>query len=254
MSVDDLSFDGFLGEFQATLAQGSGDAALRRINAERLLALLAEDLIEDHEAERIRILPDKRLAGESEVDFLLQIDDYEIRIELLDGPDGTLSLDPKRLPQLISLLENNANTVCLVLVWTTDDLPAVAFTVAELRQLVKEPDRLAGRLAEATPLPEVLRGILAQQIKLWDVGLDTSICPEDQPRDTCRLFEKAIMEALDAERDRRYRNAARQEAARQFPTSREKQVITEALERALGGASAREILPYLTKIAQRGDT
>ena len=55
------SMSDFLSEFTHSLTQPNGDAVLRRINAERLLRLLADEFVEAHQAARIRILPDNRL-------------------------------------------------------------------------------------------------------------------------------------------------------------------------------------------------
>ena len=107
------SLDGFLTEFKATLSQPSGAAVLRRINAERLLSLIAEEFVASHEAERIRILPDNRVAGPSGSDFLLQIDDYDIRIEFLDAPDGQLSIEPTRQGGLFC----SCTTILTPLLW-----------------------------------------------------------------------------------------------------------------------------------------
>ncbi|MBK6431798.1 hypothetical protein [Candidatus Amarolinea dominans] len=101
------------------------DAILRRINTERLIGLLADEFVESHQAERVRILPDNRLAGESGADFLLQIDDYDVRLELIDTPEGKPVLEIEQLPRLLALLEANPSTLAVILVWTTDDLLAV---------------------------------------------------------------------------------------------------------------------------------
>jgi hypothetical protein len=87
-----LSINDFLSELRASLSQADGDAALRRINAERLLQLVADEFIDAFPADRIRVLPDSRLVGESGADILLQIDDYDIRLELFDAEEGKPNL------------------------------------------------------------------------------------------------------------------------------------------------------------------
>src|SRR5438552_3110257 len=121
MTESSDSFNNFVSEFKQSLAQPAGEAILRRINTERLLQLVADELIENHEAQRIRILPDARMAGEAGADFLLQIDDYDVRLELLDSNDGKASLSQDKLISALQLLEDNPSTAALVFVWTTDD-------------------------------------------------------------------------------------------------------------------------------------
>ena len=248
----DPSVDSFLAELKASLSQGDGQAVLRRINAERLLRLLADEFIETHQAERIRILPDNRLAGQAGADFLLQIDDYDIRLLFLDAPDGTPALDAGQLPGFLKLLEDNPNTVALILVWTTDDLLAVSLSMLRTRFLVQNPGRLPAVLEKAKPLPETLRAVVDSQTKLWEVGLEQVPRTTAGSTDMRRLFEEAIGAAIDAERQRSYRHTERKLAARRFPVDEEKQLIFEVLGKALSGTSARELVPQLTRTSQRG--
>ncbi|MBC8446636.1 MAG: hypothetical protein H8D78_02705 [Chloroflexi bacterium] len=248
----DPSVDSLLAELKASLSQAGGEAALRRINAERLLRLLADEFVESRQAERIRILPDHRLAGEPGADFLLQIDDYDIRLLFLDAPGGEPILDAEQLPEFLSLLEDNPSTVALVLVWTTDDLQAVSLSVLRIRYLSQNPDRLNALLAEASPLPETLRTLVERQTKLWEAGLDKAPHTAAKATDMRRLFEEAIGDAIETERGRSYRYAERKLAARQFPVEEEKHLIFSVLGEALAGASAMELVPRLTRLSQRG--
>jgi hypothetical protein len=246
------SFEGFLTEFKASLSQPSGEAVMRRINAERLLRLLADEFVEAHQAERIRVLPDNRVAGEPGADFLLQVDDYDIRLQFLDTPEGVPSLDEDRLSEFLSLLEDNPSTAALILVWTTDDLLAIPLSVARARFLLEHPDHLSALLKRAQPLPEVLRTIVAQQVKVWEVGLDEIAPSPAKGGDMRRMFEEAIAKAIEAERGRSYRSVERKAAARRFPADEEKRLILSVLGEALNGAEARDLVPQLTHISRRG--
>jgi hypothetical protein len=247
-----LSVDGLLSELKASLSQPSGEAALRRINAERLLRLLAEEFMESHQAERIRILTDNRLVGVAEADLLFQIDDYDIRLQLLDAPENTPVLNVDQLPDLLRLLENNPSTVALILVWTTDDLVSVPMSVARIRYLIENPGRLPGFISSAQPLPDVLRDVVARQVKVWEAGLGTLPRPETAPVDSRQLFEEAFGKAIERERRRSYRVLARKEAAQHFPVQKEKQVIMAAFKEAVSGASAKILKQRLSRLPRRG--
>jgi len=252
MSDTDAIFGRFMDEFKATLSQSGQDAILRRINAERLLRLLAEEFAEDLRVERVRVLPDNRLTGEPGADFLVQVDDYDIRLELLDAPDGVPQLDPGQLPHLLRLLEDNPSTVALVLVWTVDDLLAVPISAKRLRFLIQHSDRVGDLLRGAEPLSNVLHTLVAQQTRDWSLGPEGLPPASAQGADMRRLFEAAIGTAIEAERKRSYRYVERKLAARQFPAEEEKRVIFSALHDALNGATAPELVPQLTRVARRG--
>ncbi len=252
MTNASLDVQSLLAELKASLSQPAGDAVIRRINAERLLHLLIEEFIDSCQAERMRILSDNRLVGEAGADFLLQIDDYDVRVELLDAPEGAPTIDTAHLPRLVALLEDNPSTVALILAWATDDLLAVDLPLSQLRTVAEHPDRLKDLLANARPLPQVLQDVVAQHTKLWDVGLERASRPVTSPADLRRLFESAIGEAIEAERTRSYRSAERRLAASEFPLERERRRILDALAQALAGAEAPELVPTLTRIKRGG--
>jgi len=247
-----LSVDGLLSELKASLSQPSGEAALRRINAERLLHLLAEEFMETHQAERIRILPDRRLVGEPEADLLLQIDDYDIRLQLLDAPENKPVLAVGQLSQLLGLLQNNPSTITLILVWTTDDLLSVPLKVSDIHLLHENPNHLPHLLASAQPLLDVLGEVVARQSKVWETKLDTTPRSETMPGDSRQLFEEAFGKAVEVERQRSYKFPARKEAAQRFPVEREKQVILEILKEAINGEGSESLKKRLIRLPRRG--
>lgn len=116
--------DEFLSELKASLTEPSGAAVLRRIDAERLLRLLVEEFLEIQGNKHVRVLPDSRLVeedGNLVADFLFQIDDYDVRVELLDAPNGKPVLALDQVKQFRQLLEDNPNTTALIVTWSTDD-------------------------------------------------------------------------------------------------------------------------------------
>jgi hypothetical protein len=247
-----MTIDAFLTELSASLTQPTGDAIFRRINAERLLQLLADEFVEAHQAQRIRILPDRRLAGEAGADFLFQIDDYDVRLLFLDAQEGALVLDAGMLPDFLKLLEDNPSTVALVVVWTTDELLAVSLSMFRCRTLAEHPEGLPSLLADAKPLPQTLRAVVERQTKLWEIGLDQAPHTMAKSKDVHRLFEAAIGDAIDAERQRSYRYTERKMAARDFRTEEEKDLIFSVLAEALAGAPAQQLVPRLTRVHPRG--
>jgi hypothetical protein len=226
-----------IAELEAWLPQGAG--------AERYVRPLAEALLVARRAATeqgvtLRILPDHHLTGEPGADFLLQADDYDVRLKLLPAVD--VAGDPAPADVAASLLAANPGTVAVVLVRTAADLPAVAVTAG------------SAQLPARRPLPDVLRALIGAQVAVWDV-------PPDEPGsglagralDIHQVFQSAIAEAFDAERTRSYRTEARKEAARALSIEDETAVILDALDRALAGAPAAALTPLLTRTAsQRG--
>ena len=247
------SVDSFLSELKASLANAGHEAILRRINTERLIGLLADEFVETHQAERVRILPDNRLAGESGADFLLQIDDYDVRLELVDTPEGKPVLDNEQLPRLLALLEANPSTMAVILVWTTDDLLAVPLTTSRIRRLLEHPLELNLLVNESEPLPTILRTLVTNQVRDWDVSIDKSSAPAPQPGGVRGLFEKALDEAIDRECGRSYKFTERRQAAKQYRLSVERRLVLQVLEDALSGAEPTDLVARLAHPIRRGD-
>ena len=265
MIDDGASMTLLIAELEAWLPQGAG--------AERYVRPLAEALLSARRAAAeqggtLRILPDHRLTGEPGADFLLQIDDYDVRLKLL-ADDAEASAV---LAEASALLADNPGTVALVWVWWAADplraaqaLAAAPLTAAQARAATADPLRAAQALAAlraaARPLPDVLRTLIGAQVAVWDV-------PPDEPDpvrqatgpgadlagrtvDIHQVFQSAVAQAFDAERLRSYRTEARKEAARAFSVEDETAVILDALDRALAGAPAAALTPLLTRTASR---
>lgn len=252
MKQHSSSVDSFLAELKASLSEASGDSVLRRINAERLLRLLAEEFVQSHQADRIRVMPDNRFAGEPGADVLVQIDDYDVRLEFVDSADGPLELDAGLMPHFLKQLEENPSTVALVVVWTTDDLRSVPLTVTRIRHLSQDASRVRQLLSAAKPLPEVLREIVARQMRHWDVPWEEVPRSSVQPAGLRQLFEGAIEGAIELERDRSYRFTERKLAAERFPIDAEVRLVLAVLNDALNGAPADAMVSRLTRLPRRG--
>jgi len=238
MIDDSASMTLLVAELEAWLPQGAGAEPYLRPLAE---ALIAAQRTAAEQGAALRILPDHRLTGEPSersADFLLQVDDYDVRLKLLPAVDG--AADPAPADVAAALLAANPGTVAVVLVRTVSGLPAVAVTSAP------------GPLPARRPLPDVLRAVIDAQVTVWDA-------PPDEPDsglagrtvDIHQVFQSAVAQAFDAERQRSYRTEARKEAARDLSVEDETAVILDALDRALAGAPAATLTPLLALTASR---
>jgi len=252
MSNSQDPIDGFISEINASLQQSDPSAFLRRVNAERLLVLIVKELIDENQAESIRILPDNRLTDNSGVDFLLQVDDYDLRLELLDTPDDILRLNSEKLDASIQLLEENPSTLALILVWSTDALLAIPLSLTRIRYLSQNNNKIGELLQQAQPLKAVISELIQRQIKIWDVDLTKFSKTTGQSIDLYKIFSEEIGKAIDAEMHRKYLLEERRQAAQQFPYQQEKQLILSVLQDALKGIEADKLSEHLTRVSKRG--
>lgn len=234
-----------------TPKQTDPQAQIRRAGAERKFVLLIDALAVELQ-EKIRVLSDNRLAGKSGADFLIQVDDYEFRVELIDAPDNLLMLTKERLQASVRLLEDNPNTLALIYAWTTEDIRAVPFSFARIQYLLQNPDRIASLVRQARPLQDVVRDVIQRQIKIWDVNLENTQLATDPAVDVLQIFFEEIGKAIDKEMNRSYRNEERSQAAKTYPYQQEKQFLVSVLEDALQGADVNQLIDKLVHVTPRG--
>lgn len=215
-----------------------------------LLQTLAR-LIAAHPAERIRVLPDASLAGAPGADFLLQIDDYDLRLILLDAPGGRPSLDLRQVQSAVRVLEDNPGTLAVLLVWSVENLPAVPLSLTRIRYLAQNSDKIPDLLRQARPLEDVASEIIRRQTRPWSAGL-TEIPPSaGQGFDLYQIFSGEIGQAIDAEMHRKYVHEERRQAAREFPYQPEKQFILSVLQDALRGIETGQLVERLVQVRKR---
>jgi len=243
--------DSFISEISASLNQPDPQAFLRRVNAERMLVLLLDDLASELQ-ENIRILPDKRLTGDTGADFLIQVDDYDFHLELIDSPDGSLTLSEEQLQASVRLLEDNPSTLALIVVWTTDDLRAIPLSLARIRYLLQKPNRIAALVRQAKSVQEVMRDLVQRQVKIWDVSLNKTSMTAGQGVDILQVFSKEVDKAIAHEMDRKYRNEERSRAAKMYPYQTEKPFIISVLKDALQGVEAKRLIDRFVRVPSRG--
>ena len=252
MNSDSKFVDGFLSELVATLSDEDGEVILRRINTERLVRIVTEEFAEAHEEESVRIIADSRIIGESDADILIQVDDYDIRIQIVDAPNNAPDMDVPQLVQYHETLQANPSTVVVIVVWTTDDLASIALTVPSISRLIDEPKWIDVELTKAKPLGTVLNDVVNSQSKLWDANLDTAHKKPSGQMDAHKQFVTEFEQAVVDECKRSYRSIFRKEAAENYPSSDERQIIEHCLQEALAGRTVEDLLCQLTKLGVRG--
>jgi hypothetical protein len=210
-------------------------------------------LVEARKAERIRILADSRLSGQEGSDFLLQIDDYDLRLELLDTPDGRPTLDSDRLPALRKLLEDNPSTVALILTWTTDELISLPLSLMRIDYLQEHPDERVELLMRVRPLYEVLLRLIERHERVWSVEIEEGTATKTGAAHYREQFETSYRQAVAAECVRGYRSPARKEAAASFPLESETQRILSAFESAMRGVEAQELRRAILGVSRRSE-
>jgi hypothetical protein len=150
------------------------------------------------------------------------------------------------------LLEDNPSTAIMIVVWTTDELLALPFSMVQLQTLLKFPEQIDDWLLRVSPLNEVIPDIIQRQVKNWEIDEDLYRKPDTRGRDIYSVYAEKIGQAIDDEANRRYRNEDRLKAAQEFPYQKEKQAILSILEDALEGKSVKELEELLERLPRQG--
>ncbi|MGE5221435.1 MAG: hypothetical protein ACM3PY_03300 [Omnitrophica WOR_2 bacterium] len=246
------SLDDFISEISASLEGSSGEVVLRRINTERVLHLALEEIVQQRHDLQIRVLADSRIAGQSGADLLMQIDDYEIRLALIDAPVGNPELIPGQLNGFRGVFEENPSTEVMVLTWTTEDLLSQKLNLEIIEYLIAHPDQIAFFLEKSRPLNDVIADILASHMKVWDFILEPPAGGSFASGDISKLFEDHFKKNLEMERERSFKNIERKAAALRLDEKKEISILNNALEDALQGQLARSLASRLTQFTRRG--
>jgi hypothetical protein len=242
-----------MNEMVASLSENSREGMMRRINSERLIKMIAESLVERHEAEAIRVILDNRLTDQDAADYLVQVDDYDMRLILLDSPDGKVQMSENLLQDWITLLEANPSTTIIIAVWANDDLLAIPFTMRRLKAVVESRDQTEKITKIAKPFEAVISEQIQRQTKGWKIPKVEQNKPAAGKRDLYSIFSQKVISSIDNEAGRRYRTEERVKAARNFPGEQEKRVLLNVLQEALDGATSKELENKLTKLPRRGE-
>lgn len=268
MNKESRSFEDFLSEISASLTGDSGEVSLRRINTERVLKLVLDDIVEQRHDVQIRVLHDSRIAGESGADILMQIDDYDIRLEIIDTPDNVCRLTKDQLINCREIFEENPSTETLILTWTTSELLSIQITLGlidqiKLRSLDQlsvdggnqdqlETDPLLELPENVRPLTEVINSILESRVKVWEKIL---VKPEESRRSSTnirRLFESHLLQCLSEERSRSFKIEERKAAAENLSEQDVKEFMGPILDQALNAEKTENIAKLLAQLPKRG--
>jgi len=250
---DQSKLNDFLSEFNASLSQETQEAFLRRITAENAIKLIFEELIQQHEATNIRILADRQLTSKTSADYLVQVDDYDLRLILLDAPDGKPMLTEKLLLEWNALLEANSSTTAVIIVWTNDDLLSIPLTLRRIRSLIEAPDRTSKLAKNVEPFVKVIPDVIHRQTKGWKIPDIKESETSAANRDLYSIFSEKIIQAIDSEANRRYRTDERVRAAQKFPYEQEKRTLLSILRVALDGVSAEDLKKRIITLPRRGE-
>ncbi len=249
-----VSLDEFLSEISASLSSTSGEAALRRINTERVLRLTLEEIVSQRHDLQIRILSDSRLAGQLGADILMQIDDYEIRLALIDAPSNQINLTTRQLETFWTLFEENPSTEAIILTWTTEELLSQKLSLNTIDYLRDNPTHISAYLKKVKSLPDVIEEILDMHMRVWETA---SISSNNIPKsliDIRQIFEKHLSKELKNEQKKSFRNKERKDAARYLDLieDQESNIIINVLNDALRGQKDKVLVPNLCQVVKRG--
>lgn len=230
----------------------SSPKATSRAEAERLLQHELETLAEEHPEARVRALPESRLEGGERVDLLLQVEDYDICLQLLDASDGRPTFERDQLEWMLRVLGENPNAVALVVVWTTDDLLSVPLSLRRLYSLRQDPSRLSALLAQARPVAQVLAEVIQRQSRRWVDRIEIRKGAPERGVDVRKEFSREFEAAVEVERERPYAKYERKVAALRYPLAAEREAIVTALDEAMLGARREVLVDLLAQLPKGG--
>ena len=268
MNTKPASFDDFLSEISASLTEDSGEASLRRINTERVLKLVLDDIVEQRHDVQIRVLNDHRISGDIGADILMQIDDYDIRLEILDTADDSCRLSKDQVTRFKEIFEENPSTETLVLTWTTNDLKSIQLTLSLIDQMTL--DKLGPVILDnidsvifnnsdlfeftkkSRPLVEVINEILESRIKIWGKILAVPQEKEGATTDIRKLFEGHFRTCLEEERSRSFKLDERKAAAATLSEKEATDLFNGILDKTLTGEATEIVVKRLSQLPKRG--
>ena len=201
-------------------------------------------------------LPDARVSlpvdscskGRFPIDLLLQVEDYEVCLKLLEAPEGRPALSPDEVGPMLEAMEEHPNAVALVLVWATENLLSIPFSLRRLSSLEQGERRLANLLARARPLAEVLTEVIERQSRRWVEEVEIRHGPPQGVVDLKSEFGRQLEAAIKEERARPYTRWERKLAALRYPQDVERELIAAALDEAMLGSRQDLLVGLLSRL------
>lgn len=246
------SIDDFIAELSTSIKSPSGEAVLRRINTERMLKVILEEIVQQNHDLQIRILSDSRIAGESGADILIQIDDYDIRLEIVDTSNDDVSINQDQIQQFENIFEENPSTETLILTWTTARLNSIQLSLEQIQNISSNPDQIHNYLKLMRPLEEIFKEILETHIKVWRKMLTVPVQSVMSTNDIRKLFESHFHECLEIERKRPFKMEERKKAVAGLSDQEVTKLINEILDLALDGVPMGMLYHELIQLPKWG--
>jgi hypothetical protein len=246
------SFDDFLTQISASLKGSSGEAALRRINAERVLRLALDEIVQQRHDLQIRVITDNRISGDAGADILMQVDDYEIRLELMDAPDNVPNLTREQLIAYKKIFEDNPSTEALVITWTLDELLSQKLSLVTIDYLVENSELIKDFIQKAKPLSDIVQDILVSQMRVWEDIPSLGNKDSNLSTDVQKVFEKHLSDEIRDELERSYKTEEKKLAVKSFPEKQEMKTINGALAEALQEEVVDTLATLLVALPRRG--
>jgi len=246
----------FLVELKAKLSSATSEEMIARIEAERAIHDILIELSDSH---GFRAVEDYRYATREEekgTDFLLQIEDFELRLMVKYSPTGTPTLSANDLRALREILKSSQSTMALAVVWAAPDLPTLIITQGLIEFLLAEEQETARFMKTAAPLKDAILGFAEKQRKVWGLRPVERLPEEEILPETQAILERKLQEELRHESVRAYK-LERKIAAQKSIGTKDAETIERILEESRRASKdAQELAEDLRKLIdkwQRGE-
>lgn len=247
------SIEDVFSEIRASLDTPEDQSILKRIDFERLLKMSLEEIVDRFDTHQVRVLSDLHIAGKTGADLLVQIDDYEVRIEILEQLSKDEKISGNQLEVYKRVFEENPSTQFLILTWVSDDITSIVFSLQDILTLEEEPDEFDKLLSNSKPLSENLENIIVSQLKNWDTEISFMGDKKKQSVDLKKKeFQDNLPNSINHQINKQYRNPEKIEAVSTYSVREESNLIKDALNIALSGESAESISKIFSRIKKGG--
>lgn len=241
----------FLMELKAKLASETSEEMIARIEAERAIHDILVELSDSYD---FRVVEDYRYATREEeqgTDFILQMEDFELRLIVEYSPTGTPNLSANDLRALRKILESSQSTIALAVVWAAPDLPTLVITQGLVEFLLAEEQEIVEFVKSALPLKDAILRFVDKQTKSWGLRQVERLSAEEILPDTEAILQRRLREELGRESTRPYK-LERKVAAQKRISHEDVEAIARIFEESRKTSKdAEEIADDLRKLIDR---